>query len=634
MIKRLPWLRSRKKTDPEVPLRLPIACGPDSARTRLIRKLVNEKAEEVSRREGIDRREFMASACGMATTLYMINLVNGCADQHAADNRLGMSGRDGGAGMNGAAGRKVSGGSGSGSSARHDAGAGMDAGNAAGGSGGSGTGGYTGITDAAMEDPGAAACALGDGGNELIIDMQTHFLTSALPGGIDGALPIPTQITKERYPWLTRTPGCEKERFTCYEQQEYVDQIFMNSDTTISVLSGTPYSLGADGTNAGGFAVLSNEEVLAAAKELEASFPNRVLTQCMVMPNDRIDLQLAMMERNAGKYDNWNTCPPWSPNQDSGYWLDEGVGPQMLQKGIDLNRPIFSIYKGLPFKGFSSTHTNPKDVGPAALMFPNAYFVISHSAFDHGFAAGESSAPSLDDPQADLGWGAGVGQWPEGPYDESLEALGDDQPTDKGAYPLNRGVNSLIKSLRDAGIGPNGMPLDGKTGPLTNVYADCSWAWASLMTGRVEEAMHYWGKLMKHVGEDRLLWGTDCLWFGCPQPLIQTFRAFEISQEFQDKYGYPALTQSRKEKILGWNAARLQNVVTTRIDPIVDCHRTFVGNDFMKRKRDLDTEFGVRRDMIRNVPGPRTRRAFLMLRAAEHREKVALSGRVPARRRV
>ena len=290
--------------------------------------------------------------------------------------------------------------------------------------------------------------------------------------------------------------------------------------------------------------------------ELEAAFPKRMLTHCMVMPNDRMDLQLAMMERNAGTYDNWKTYPPWSPNADSGYWLDQDVGPQMIQKGLDLNSPIFCIHKGFPLNGFSPTYTNPKDVGPAAVMFPNAYFVIYHSAFEHGLAAGESTQPSLDDPMADVGWGPGVGQWPEGPYDESLESLGDNQPTDKGTYPLNRGVNSLIKSLRDAGIGPNGTRLDGRPAPPTNVYAECGGVWPNLMTGRVEEAMHYWGKLLKYIGEDRIVWGTDCLWFGCPQPVIQAFRAFEISQEFQDKYGYPALTQARKEKILGQNAAR------------------------------------------------------------------------------
>src|SRR5690349_561869 len=103
MIKRLPWLRNLKKTDPEPPVRLPIACGPvsngegwwpDSPRKKLIRKLVLEKADEVARKEGCDRREFLASACGMATTLYMINVVNGCSKGKNApvDGRLGMAG--------------------------------------------------------------------------------------------------------------------------------------------------------------------------------------------------------------------------------------------------------------------------------------------------------------------------------------------------------------------------------------------------------------------------------------------------------------------------------------------------------------------------------------------------------------
>ena len=261
MIKRLPWLRSRKKTDPEVPLRLPIACGPDSARKRLIRKLVHEKAEEVSRREGIDRREFMASACGMATTLYMINLVNGCASQHQADNRLGMSGRDGG--------RRRRGMSGSGRPARPVAEAarpraavmrrrnGRRRMRAGGGSGGSGTGGYGGITDAAMEDPDAAICALGDGGNELIIDMQSHFVNSDLDP--IGAAACSTSRRPDHQRRAIRgssaRPAATQQRGACYDQQEYIDQIFMGSDTTIGVLSGISYSLGADGTNTGGFAV-------------------------------------------------------------------------------------------------------------------------------------------------------------------------------------------------------------------------------------------------------------------------------------------------------------------------------------------------------------------------------------------
>src|SRR5687767_13617309 len=122
MIKKVPWFRKLKKTDPEPPLRLPIACGavsngegwwPDSARKKLIRKLVLEKAEEVARKEGIDRREFLMSSCGMATSLYMINLVNGCSDGKMMPNGpvVNQPG-SGNGGMNGGSGTSALGGTG------------------------------------------------------------------------------------------------------------------------------------------------------------------------------------------------------------------------------------------------------------------------------------------------------------------------------------------------------------------------------------------------------------------------------------------------------------------------------------------------------------------------------------------
>jgi hypothetical protein len=196
-------------------------------------------------------------------------------------------------------------------------------------------------------------------------------------------------------------------------------------------------------------------------------------------------------------------------------------------------------------------------------------------------------------------------------------------------YPLDRGVNSLIKSLRDNNIGPNGTRLDGSEGPAYQVYAECGGVWPNLMMRRETEAMHYWGKLLKHVGEDRIVWGTDCLWFGSPQPCIEAFRAFTISQEFQDKYGYPALTQKVKEKILGRNAARIQN--TRPGVNIQGCHSDFVSAAQIQIKREIDEEWGRRRDMVANVWAPRTRRDFFGLRRHENMEKRALSGRIPNR---
>jgi uncharacterized protein len=57
-----------------------------------------------------------------------------------------------------------------------------------------------------------------------------------------------------------------------------------------------------------------------------------------------------------------------------------------------------------------------------------------------------------------------------------------------------------------------------------------------------------------------VIWGTDCLFYGSPQDQIQALRSFRISQEFQDRFGYPELTKEIKDKILGLNGARLYGV--------------------------------------------------------------------------
>jgi hypothetical protein len=67
------------------------------------------------------------------------------------------------------------------------------------------------------------------------------------------------------------------------------------------------------------------------------------------------------------------------------------------------------------------------------------------------------------------------------------------------------------------------------------------------------------------VGEDRILWGTDSIWYGPPQSLIDAFRAFTIPEWMQERYGYPALTPAAKRKILGGNAARLYGVDLDRV---------------------------------------------------------------------
>jgi hypothetical protein len=73
----------------------------------------------------------------------------------------------------------------------------------------------------------------------------------------------------------------------------------------------------------------------------------------------------------------------------------------------------------------------------------------------------------------------------------------------------------------------------------------------------LDSAAHVLGKLLNHLGPERILWGTDSIWYGSPQGQIDAFRTFAISEEYQERYGYPALTDEAKALILGGNAARL-----------------------------------------------------------------------------
>ena len=87
------------------------------------------------------------------------------------------------------------------------------------------------------------------------------------------------------------------------------------------------------------------------------------------------------------------------------------------------------------------------------------------------------------------------------------------------------------------------------------------------MLRRPVEAAHVLGKLLVALGPERIVWGTDCAWYGSPQPLIDAFRAFTIPEAMQERFGYPPLTAAVKERILGTNAQTLYGVTAApRVD--------------------------------------------------------------------
>ena len=244
----------------------------------------------------------------------------------------------------------------------------------------------------------------------------------------------------------------------------------------------------------------------------------------------------------------WKLYTVWGPN-GKGWWLTDEVGRKTIEHGLSLGVPLIAVHKGLPLPGMDPNYTLASDVGPIARAFPKATFLIYHSGFE----------PEVL----------------EGPYNPKAE----------------RGIDVLIRSLQENGIGAGG-----------NVYAELGSTWREVMK-KPNEAAHVIGKLLKFFGEDRILWGTDAIWFGSPQDQIQAFRAFEITPEFQERYGYPALTSERKAKIFGLNAARIYAV---DLGELKKAQR----DDWVNRVR---TEYANAPRPSFQTYGPRTRRDLLRL---------------------
>lgn len=96
--------------------------------------------------------------------------------------------------------------------------------------------------------------------------------------------------------------------------------------------------------------------------------------------------------------------------------------------------------------------------------------------------------------------------------------------------------------------------------PFPNCYAEIGTTWASSVITFPTVAAHIMGQLMKYLGQNRIVFGSDSVWYGSPQWQIEALWRFEIPEAMRKKYGYPELTQAAKRKILGLNSARLYGI--------------------------------------------------------------------------
>ena len=117
--------------------------------------------------------------------------------------------------------------------------------------------------------------------------------------------------------------------------------------------------------------------------------------------------------------------------------------------------------------------------------------------------------------------------------------------------------------------------LKGFKPQRNNLYCEVGSTFAATVTSRPIECAHVLGTLVRDLGADYVMWGTDSLLWGNPQWQIDAFRRFRIPDELIDGHGYPQLTDEVKAKILGGNAARMWGLETAmndegRMAPVVD----------------------------------------------------------------
>jgi predicted TIM-barrel fold metal-dependent hydrolase len=95
---------------------------------------------------------------------------------------------------------------------------------------------------------------------------------------------------------------------------------------------------------------------------------------------------------------------------------------------------------------------------------------------------------------------------------------------------------------------------------VTNVYADLGqlFAFSTVVQPRLAAALM--GTLVRGLGVDHVIWGTDAVWTGSPQWQIEGLRRLDIPQDMQKKHGFQPLGAADgpvKKAIFGGNVARL-----------------------------------------------------------------------------
>ena len=369
--------------------------------------------------------------------------------------------------------------------------------------------------------------------NQFIFDVQTHFVRDDYTqDGFLGFLKEGADVWKN---------GLDPNNISMYlmKFENYVREIYLNSDTKVSVLSGAPFD---DDT----WEFLNNAQIAEAANMVnQTAGHTRMLAHAVVTPGqpgwmDEVDQALA--ERPPASWKLYTIGDPLTPKTKYPFWLDdEKLMYPFYEKAVKAGINNLCIHKGLMPRDYAESwagvweYQTPRDLVKAAADWPQLNFIIYHGCFRAFFDKPEDALADFEN--------TGRIEW----------------CSDLAEVPAQNGAS--------------------------NVYAEMGTTFASTAVVNPRLTAAILGTWIKGLGASNVVWGTDSVFHGSPQWQIDALRRLEIPEDMQEKYGFAPLGPADgmvKNQILGLNSARCYGL-SLQAD-----YSRFSEDKFAQIKRDYD----------------------------------------------
>jgi predicted TIM-barrel fold metal-dependent hydrolase len=374
-----------------------------------------------------------------------------------------------------------------------------------------------GVTRAEAATPELADERASELAGQFILDVHTHFLRDDT--SIQTFVRMREAVGKSGWnPDLAGKPqSIEDLKF-----DNYMKEIFLDSDTKLALISSAPSVVPEDW-------FLTNAMTAAARARVNAAAGSRRMLSHAIftpgMPAWRDHVDRAIEEDRPDSFKGYTIGDNTHKDKSRYPWRmdDEELVYPFYERAQKAGIRNICVHKGLfpPSVERQFPHLREycdvRDVGQAAKDWPTLNFVIYHSAY----------------------------RFPGGGTPE--EALAQFEQT---------GRIEWVTDLSE---------IPARFG-LTNVYGDLGQVFAMTTVTQPRLCAAIMGTLVKGLGADHVVWGSDAVWTGSPQWQIEGLRRLEIPEEMQRKHGFAPLgpaTGPVKSAILGMTSASMYGIEPT-----------------------------------------------------------------------